>query len=311
MIMNKRKIALVFGCCLMALAYSSCKKEAPAPTGGGTAPCTKKNWYEDKDGDGKGNPDVTLFQCDQPAGYVEDNTDKVDLPVNRTAVPIVFKITGETCYYCGAWGWQAWIDLADAYPNGAALVWANYGVGFSDAEFRNQEINPTMEPIENMFEDGGGKPNFATNGVDYSTNDGSAKSAADAFIQTTPDVAAVMKSNLEGDKLTVNTDVKFFADLSGDYYVGAYVIENKAVGDQAGPAGANGPVEHHYVMRGSMTTSAWGVKLTSSAKEGDLFTQEFEATIPSNYKKENLSYGIIIWKKVGTKYEFVNAYSAQ
>ncbi|GAA3518578.1 hypothetical protein GCM10022393_35880 [Aquimarina addita] len=40
--------------------------------------CTETTWYEDADGDGLGNPDVSLTACDQPEDYVEDNTDTDD-----------------------------------------------------------------------------------------------------------------------------------------------------------------------------------------------------------------------------------------
>ncbi len=35
-------------------------------------------WYQDADGDGLGNPDVSLISCDKPEGYVADNTDTND-----------------------------------------------------------------------------------------------------------------------------------------------------------------------------------------------------------------------------------------
>lgn len=41
-------------------------------------PCTETTWYEDADQDGLGNPDVSQIACDQPTGYVADNTDPDD-----------------------------------------------------------------------------------------------------------------------------------------------------------------------------------------------------------------------------------------
>jgi len=38
----------------------------------------KPAWYEDKDGDGKGNPEVFVYSDIQPVGYVSDNTDLND-----------------------------------------------------------------------------------------------------------------------------------------------------------------------------------------------------------------------------------------
>lgn len=48
---------------------SSCDKEED---------CIEITWYEDNDGDGLGNPDVSLSACEQPNGYVEDGTDPDD-----------------------------------------------------------------------------------------------------------------------------------------------------------------------------------------------------------------------------------------
>lgn len=45
---------------------------------GDDTPCVESTWYEDADGDGLGNPDVSQEACDQPAGYVADNSDTDD-----------------------------------------------------------------------------------------------------------------------------------------------------------------------------------------------------------------------------------------
>ncbi len=51
-----------------------------------TTPCEEKTWYEDKDGDGKGNPDVYFSACEQPDGYVLDNTDDNDSIDNSKSI---------------------------------------------------------------------------------------------------------------------------------------------------------------------------------------------------------------------------------
>jgi len=40
--------------------------------------CVELTWFEDLDQDGLGNPDITMLACEQPAGFVADNTDLND-----------------------------------------------------------------------------------------------------------------------------------------------------------------------------------------------------------------------------------------
>lgn len=47
-------------------------------------PCLETIWYEDADEDGLGNPDASLSACDQPDGYVADNSDPNDTGVSET-----------------------------------------------------------------------------------------------------------------------------------------------------------------------------------------------------------------------------------
>ncbi len=47
--------------------------------------CVETTWYQDSDGDGLGNPDVSQSACEQPEGYVSDNTDTDDTGSSSTS----------------------------------------------------------------------------------------------------------------------------------------------------------------------------------------------------------------------------------
>ena len=66
--MKKILILTAFFAIISVLLFN-CKKEET---------CEKKAWYQDADHDGLGNPDEVLMACEQPDGYVADNTDADD-----------------------------------------------------------------------------------------------------------------------------------------------------------------------------------------------------------------------------------------
>ncbi len=59
----------------LAIFFTSCNEEEP---------CTEITWYQDADGDGLGNPDISLTSCDPIDGYVDNSSDVNDSGVTPT-----------------------------------------------------------------------------------------------------------------------------------------------------------------------------------------------------------------------------------
>lgn len=306
----KKTITLLL--CAGLFTYSSCTKEHTVVND--TPPCEEKTWYQDADGDGLGNPNAeTQMSCEQPTGYVLDNTDPIDMKVERKQVPILVKISGEECGPCGDWGWGAWTSLSNDFL-GKAFCWTNYGDFVSNNYFSGQELNPTHQVFQDRFWRSNSKPSFWSDNTDYGTQGTTAQdanNAANTALSTIPKVAAVLEAKIEGNQLTITSEVEFFEDVQGDYVLGAYLVEDKVKAWQRGhPDGIN--TEHHLAMRGSLSADAWGESLkTDGANAGDKVLKTFTATIPDSWNKENFSYGVIIWRKFTSVHLYENAYTTQ
>ncbi|HNR20792.1 MAG TPA: MopE-related protein [Bacteroidia bacterium] len=68
-------------------------------TSSGTTTVVMSNWYQDLDGDGKGNAAVILISCSQPAGYVSNSSDCNDnAPAVFTPATAVLSGSGAICH---------------------------------------------------------------------------------------------------------------------------------------------------------------------------------------------------------------------
>ena len=101
---------------LFAILNFSCSK--------GDEPCVKKTWYQDADGDGKGNKASFFDSCEQPPGYVSNSDDDNDTVIK----PIVSVIPAKG------------YTTPNTYPN-LKMVWADEFEGTSlNEKFWNYEL---------------------------------------------------------------------------------------------------------------------------------------------------------------------------
>jgi hypothetical protein len=94
---------------------SSCDKDED--------PCTETTWYQDADGDGLGNPDVSQDSCEQPEGYVSDNTDTDDAGGSNTMHSAFeeFDANNFTIYIDG----DEMVIESNGLPNHTSPYWSN------------------------------------------------------------------------------------------------------------------------------------------------------------------------------------------
>jgi len=62
-------------CLILPAIFFGCRSTTSVEVTEDTADCELKTWYRDSDGDGHGNPDFAVKECEAPAGYVRDGDD--------------------------------------------------------------------------------------------------------------------------------------------------------------------------------------------------------------------------------------------
>ena len=267
---------------IAAIGFTSCKKdESNEPSGGGSGGAT--------------------------------------LTVEQKNMGLYNKLTATWCGPCGQWGWTLNETIITAVEANA-VVMGTYADN-SSSWGNNAFYNSTSAGFKSSFSPTSGWPDFCANGVQKTQFSGTGgiytAQSKDSVIATINNhVAAEVKANSAfsvsyvADTMFITAKAKFFKDMSATstYYIGAYIIEDGAMAPQNGITANNVNTDHHHVLRGSASTSTWGELITSSPTAGSTFDVTFKKTIPSTWNKANLEVATILWEKVGSKYNFINAH---
>ena len=234
---------------------------------------------------------------------------------------VVFDFSDTWCGPCGLYG----VAIADSVDLKLTDGDKGYLIGIKGS------FNPSTPSTINAMGAGSlftnfnlqGVPTFIVNNVEANAptgnnaNDITGIMAAAATFNSSPFVAsAAANVSINGNVLTVNAKTKFWSAATGEYYMTAFLAEDKIVAAQ-NQAAAN--TEHHHVLKGAMATSGttivaspWGEQIgTASIAANTEFSKTYTANIDAGWKKENLEVYILIFKKNGAKYEFVNGEKAK
>ncbi len=155
---------------------------------------------------------------------------------------------------------------------------------------------------------------------------------ATSYNSNAPVVGVVAKKSISGNTITVDVKSKFFKEGSGEYFWSALVVEKSVTGYQLVGGTANESYEHKYNVRASMqggemyNQSVFGSSSFASGTVavGSEFTKTFKLNYV-NYSAINPGFGliqwnlnpattnvaVIVWKKNGTRYDFVNGFVAE
>jgi len=245
-------------------------------------------------------------------------TPDAGITVSEKNTSLINKYTGSKCGPCGSWGWDMAIELIDYSPN--ACYVGTFSQNFVAEEFISTTASAWDDELGVT-----GYPTFAVNhvmqidrpsgSVNTTSEKAKCKAAIDvhsaAAVQANVGFTTSWSQDAQGFwTISINSKTKFFKDNIGEYYVGCYLLEDKAIGKQSGHTPSVG-VEHHHVLRQTLEGLNYGYLAASNPTSGKTIDKTYTAILPKNYVKDNVEVLFVIWKKNGSKYAFVNASTNQ
>ena len=238
----------------------------------------------------------------------------------QTQKALLYKKADMYCVASGTWGWTAQ-DLIKSQNDSKAVIFQMYPLT------SNQLYCLAAKDIDANFGSTNITPEWRVNGIDNTVYVSGLTdvNATEANIQNNVNLTyatpAIVNSAYSMSitqlsptfyKIDVNTNTRFFSNATGDFYIGAYIIQGSATAVQDGIGTA---AVHTDILMGSMdSTSSFGKLLVSgSVAANTLINTSFSINrnTAGTLTFTNLSMVLVIWKKVGTTYQYVNASKEQ
>ncbi len=258
---------------------------------------------------------VTILVSGCKKKEVDPESTPQGIVVEEKNMSLVNKFTGSKCPPCGTWGWVMFDKLITFGANSSCNM-GTYSQNFVAFNYITKAATQ-MDSSFGAYKNSSGWPTFAVNGSSKLYRPGGAVDTAKERKMCTDAISLHANATVEANSgyeltydaakttATIKTRVKFFKDMSGEFYIAAYVIEDHVIGPQSG---LTGDVSHHDVLRGSASASTWGTKISSATTAGSTFDYTFTTPVTAGWNTDNITVVTVIWRKNGSNYEFVNAW---
>ncbi len=232
---------------------------------------------------------LLVNSCTKIVEAPDDSTEINNLSTARKA--IMFKFTGVNCGACSAYHPIYEEFVTENAENRGKIVGLHVHCGVSDTLNTNFSLSFT-----NRF-DIPGTPRFAEGTIMLQdTAYDVVKPMALLTMEKTADVGIGFSHKISGNLMTIKTKTQFFNDMSGEYSLAVYVIENKCWADQVGI----GSIEHNRILRGS-ANGMWGtVYAPGVTTKGNVidhtWTYDIGTVGINHWNPDNLRVLVIVYK---------------
>ena len=226
-----------------------------------------------------------------------------NLPVPQTQQSLVTKLTATWCSICGGSAWETQKKL-QSQLGASALVMAAHTSSSS------RLYSATAAALLNNFDFAASQPVFFYNTARIGSGGTSTENTIISSVQNaakgTPLVQAGISAMLSpgSRELDIQARAQFFKATEGSFTLSLLILEDSVVMEQAARSASE---IHRNVLRASAFQDVYGQPLASGTVALGT-SANFRATfsVPASFNANRLRVAAVIWKKNGSKYEFVN-----
>ena len=252
---------------------------------------------------------LTFTACKKDESKTDGGNNNGTPTVTQEQKATLFYFGGNWCPPCGAYGKPAKEMVKMQAPKKAVIISCQLNSSSVPDPMNNADANALaglfkVSVVPAMW-NGGFESPFAQ--IQSTSN-----MSSDALTAVTTMAANKAKANFnlsvkeEDGLMNVTIDGKFFEDLTGEYYIAGYLLEDKLNYPQASDA-SNEKNIHHNVLRAKFGTSITGELLATNPKKDESIKKSIAFFVQSTFKKENLGAAIVVWKKGSTGFTICNS----
>ena len=224
---------------------------------------------------------------------------------------LLIDFTQTWCPPCGSWGIPMVESVIESHKPRIRPIASHGSVSQPDAYLCNVAAKLNQAYKINAF------PTILVGNKKVGGNKPAADKEVNDIISAGVTASTAGVATVSGDNVTVDLQVKFFKEATGNYYVNVFILENDIYDVQQGYPG--GMYNHMHVLRGAIAENGaefmepFGKQVASgTTAKGKIVNEKLSGSLAGNWKKDKLEYLVIVWKvNSASDFEFVNASYAQ
>ncbi|MFZ4741217.1 MAG: Omp28-related outer membrane protein [Bacteroidales bacterium] len=259
-----------------------------------------------------------LFSCNKYEEVQKQTTPvEDDLTPDMKQFAFMGELTSTTCGICGSSGYDNF-NLAKKNNSGKIIALAFHCNYPQDS----MDCFGLRYSYENSRDGGSGIPQFFIGDSLFSYN--SLQPSISRILNKSPEAQVKFKTTTVKDTINVTSKIKFFKNLTGEYYITFFACErNINGGSTAGPgykqSSGVSDYKHNNVVRASqILNNAYGEKFSTATTftADQTFSYNCKIVLNPKWNYNNIYVSAVIWKKnpdvmAICKYLFVNGWDAQ